>query len=234
MPLILPLIFSLFFLTGCGKHTQKGEGKQGISHTTEVTAERISQYVLEENLGGLQVYADNSGDLEAELSNGRTIMTEACHWSKLKVIEFLISNKVSLDKKDRFGKSPLDYANDDIAIKRAMFPELVIELKRSLFTAAKNNSMPELKKILEANPPVNFMLEVRAMGEEANGFEGETLLTFCILKNLENVLRLLAQPKYQLDVNLPNARGETPLQLARKNNFVKIEKLLIKLGATNE
>jgi ankyrin repeat protein len=194
--------------------------------------ESLLQIVLEENLIELKKYAENNGDLEIELSTGRTLLTEACHWEKFKVIGFLIEKKVDPSKRDRFGKSAVQYADENIAIKRVLFPELVIELKRSLFNAVFLNQQTELKKILEQNPPVNFLLNTKELGEEALPFEGETLLTFLIKRKLENILRFLAQPKYGLDPNMKNTKGESPLRLARELQYTNIQKLLIKLGAT--
>ena len=229
---ILLLTFSFLILVSCGKHTQVSNGLEGVSRSQEVMTESLLQIVLEENLIELKKYAENNGDLEIELSTGRTLLTEACHWEKFKVIGFLIEKKVDPSKRDRFGKSAVQYADENIAIKRVLFPELVIELKRSLFNAVFLNQQTELKKILEQNPPVNFLLNTKELGEEALPFEGETLLTFLIKRKLENILRFLAQPKYGLDPNMKNTKGESPLRLARELQYTNIQKLLIKLGAT--
>ncbi len=229
---ILLLTFSFLILASCGKHTQVSNGLEGVSRSQEVMTESLLQIVLEENLIELKKYADNNGDLEIELSTGRTLLTEACHWEKFKVIGFLIEKKVDPSKRDRLGKSAVQYADENIAIKRVLFPELVIELKRSLFNAVFLNQQTELKKILEQNPPVNFLLNTKELGKEALPFEGETLLTFLIKRKLENILRFLAQPKYGLDPNMKNTKGESPLRLARELQYTNIQKLLIKLGAT--
>lgn len=233
MSSILALIFSLLVLSSCGKHEQSSMGRQGVSNTNTVNSlGTLSQYIVEEDTESLQKYIDAGGDLEAELSNGRTLLTEACFWIKLKTISFLIKHKASLDRKDRSGKSALDYGEDSLVIKRALFPELLIALKRSLFLAAKANQFNEMKKILEDNAPVNFLLLNDELGLELGVDEGESFITFIVKKNLGNVLRLLAQPKYELDPNMQNLKGESPLTLAKQSNFKNIEKLLIRLGAT--
>lgn len=106
------------------------------------------------------------------------------------------------------------------------------ELKRSLFKAVSKNQLNELKKVLEENPPVNFLLNSHELGEESLPVEGETLLTFIIKRKLENVLRFLAQPKFGLDPNMKNNRAESPLRLASDLQYTNIQKLLIKLGAS--
>lgn len=224
MSSILPLIFSFLLLTACGKHSQETKGSNGSQNSQQITSETLLTDILNENIVALEDYAKKGGDLNTELKNGRTIFTEACHWAKFKVIEFLVSKKIDPSLKDRLGKSALDYAEEDIQIKRSLFPELVIEQKKNLVEAARNNNMTELKKILEENPPVNFFLM-------ESGLEEETFLTFCVKNKLENVLRLLAQPKYALDVNMKNAKGESPLQISKDLGFKNIEKLLVKLGA---
>lgn len=232
MSSILPLIFSLLLLASCGKHEQSSFGKEGVADTIRVeNSDELSQDVMEENLQKLEAYAKKGGDLNKELKNGRTLLTEACFWLKFKVIEFLVNHKADIHAKDRAGKSPADYGEEDIKIKRTLFPELVKELKLSLMRQAKGNNMTELKKTLEENPPINFYLLTADLGDEVAAFEGETFLTFCVKNKLEGTLRLLAQPKYELDVNLPNKQGETALKIARELKFINIEKLLVKLGA---
>lgn len=230
MSSILPLIFSLVFLVACGKHDQSSFGTQGVANTIQVeSAEELSQNIMEEDTLSLEKFIKNGGDINTELKSGRTLLTEACFWAKIKVIDLLVAHKADLELKDRSGKSPADYGHDDIKIKRALYPELIIELKVALIRAAKN--MTELKKILEENPPVNFFFG-KELGDEFAAFEGETLLTYLVKNKMESALRLLAQPKYELDVNLANKQGEKPLTLSIQLNFKNIEKLLVKLGAT--
>ena len=231
MSLILPLIFSLFFLSACGRHTQTASSQQGVSQNQSVRGETLSQDILNENISNLTLYVKEGGDLNAELLSGRTLLTEACHWTKFKVIEFLISHEASVQQLDRHGKSALQYAEENVRIKRSLFPELNTQLKRNLFLAAKSNQLQEIKKALEENPPVNFYLKADELGELIAGHEGETFLTFCIKSKLENVLRFLVQPKYELDVNMPNLLGVYPLTMSRELNLKNIEKLLLKLGA---
>ena len=232
MRLISTLIFSLFLMISCGQHSQDSQGILGIGDVTRVNnLESLSQLIVEENIADLEKYARGGGDLEIELASGRTLFTEACQWNKLKVIEFLRRENVALEKKDKFGKSPLDYAEEDVIIKRILFPELVVALKKDLFLAAKNNSLTEIKRILEENPPLNFTIGQEELGAEAAEFEGDTFLTFCVRQKFENILRLMAQPKYGLNPNLKNSRGESPLQISRQLNFTNIEKLLIRIGA---
>lgn len=232
MSSILPLIFSLLLLTACGKHEQSSSGKEGVAETIRVeNSDELSQDIMEENLTKLETYAKKGGDLNKELKNGRTLLTEACFWLKFKVIELLIHYKADIHLKDRAGKSAVDYGEEEIKIKRTIFPELVKELKLALMRQAKANNMTELKKILEENPPVNFYFQAADLGTEVAAFEGETFLTFCVKNKLEGTLRLLAQPKYALDVNLPNQQGETALKIARELKYTNIEKLLVKLGA---
>ena len=219
-------------LVSCGKHSQVSKGLTGESRTQEVASESLLSIVLEENILELEKYAMKNGDLEVELSTGRTLLTEACQWGKLKVIGFLVSKKVDLERRDRLGRSAVQYGEENINIKRALFPELLIELKKSLFKAISLNQQSELKKILEENPPVNFILISSELGEESKSYEGESLLTFIVKRKLESILRFLAQPKYGLDPNMKNAKGESPLRLARELQYTNIQKLLIKLGAS--
>ncbi|MCM2349790.1 MAG: hypothetical protein NDI69_07200 [Bacteriovoracaceae bacterium] len=232
MSSILALIFSLTLLMACGQHDQVSFGSQGVKDTYQVTnPDELSQNIMDEDLVSIEKFLKAGGTPEFEFSSGRTLLTEACFWSKISVIEYLIKHKADVHFKDRNGQSGEDYGEADIKIKRAIFPELVIELKRNLFFQAKNNFILDLKKTLEEKPPVNFYILASELGVDTETFEGETFLTFCVKQKLENVLRLLAQPKYGLDVNLKNKLGESPLQIAKELKLKNIEKLLMKLGA---
>ncbi|MFP5387597.1 MAG: hypothetical protein ACLGHN_16090 [Bacteriovoracia bacterium] len=232
MSSIFPLIFSFFILFSCGKHEQTSSGKQGVQDIQRVTnPDALSQDIIDENVKNIRSYLMKGGRPEDELKNGRTLLTEACFWLKIKVVELLVEHDADIKFKDRSGKSGLDYGEEDIKIKRALLPELVIVLKKTLFQQVKDNDLTGLKKTLNENPPLNFLLLERELGSVVTGFEGETLLTFCIKNNLFNVLRLFAQPKLGLDVNQRNSHGESPLQTARNLNNKNIEKLLLKLGA---
>ncbi len=232
MSSIFPLIFSLLLLVSCGKHEQNSFGRQGVQDISQITnPDALSQDVMDEELGSLEKFLKAGGSPEFELSNGRTLLTEACFWSKFKVLELLIKYEANIQHKDRSGKSAADYGEEDIKIKRSLYPELIIELKKALFTQARDNDLTALKKTLAENPPVNFFILESELGPEVSSLEGETFLTFCIKENLQNVLRFLVQPKLELDVNMKNKQGETPLKIAQNLNNKNIEKLLIKLGA---
>lgn len=232
MSSIFPLIFSLLVLLSCGKHEQTSSGKQGVQDIQSVTnPDALSQDIIDENVENILKHLKKGGRPEDELKNGRTLLTEACFWLKFKVIELLIENKADIHFKDRSGKSAIDYGDEDIKIKRALLPELVIELKKTLFQQVMANDLTGLKRTLNENPPLNFLILERELGPMATSSEGETLLIYCIKNNLFNVLRLFAQPKLGLDVNQRNSNGETPLQIARNLNNKNIEKLLLKLGA---
>lgn len=233
MSSIYPLIFSLLLIVSCGKHEQSSFGRQGVQDISQVSnPDALSQDVMDEKLESLEKFLKAGGSPEFELSNGRTLLTEACFWAKFKVLDLFMKYKADISHKDRSGKSAADYGEEDIKIKRSLYPELVIELKKALFVQARDNDLTALKKTLAENPPVNFFILESELGPQATAMEGETFLTFCIKKNLQNVLRFLAQPKLELDVNLKNKQGETPLQIAQKLSNKNIEKLLMKLGAT--
>lgn len=230
---ILPLIFSLILLVSCGQHGQSSSGSQGVRDTNQVTnPDALSQNIMDEDLESIEKFLTKGGLVEFELKNGRTLLTEACFWAKLKTITFLVNKKADLSFKDRFGKSAVDYGEEDMIIKRILFPELMVELKKNLFIQIKNNELVELKKTLAQGPPLNFHLTAAELGDVVANEEGETILTYCIKNKLEGVLRLLAQPKLELDPNLKNNGNESPLQIAKNLNYTNIEKLLIKLGAT--
>jgi hypothetical protein len=232
MPLILIVFFSLL-LSGCGKHEQTSFGRDGVTNIRQVrNAETLSQNIITEDLNAINEYLKAGGNIDNEFpSSGRTLLTEACFWAKFKVIELLMANNADIHYKDRSGKSGADYAEESLKIKRALYPELVLNLKKILFDQVKKNSTTELKKTLEESPPLNFYLTSEEWGENLGLAEGETLLTFCIKNKLENIIRLIVQPKYEIDINMKNKMLESPLMLAKKMELKNTEKILLKLGA---
>lgn len=233
MQLILVAIFSLLIIS-CGKHQQTSSGKSGVSVVTKVeNAEVLAQSIIEEDLKAIEIFLATKGTIDYEFnSTGRTLITEACFWEKIKVIDFLVKKGAAINLKDKNGLSAEDYGVKNLKIKRAIFPELTISLKQSLVEFSTKNDLVSLKKILEENPPVNFYLDT-VISSQSQYF-GETYLTYLLKLKLENVLRLVAQPKFEIDPNLKNSAGEHPLTIAKMLNLKNSEKILVKLGARNE
>ncbi len=232
MRLIYLLIFSFILLTSCGKHTQDSTSSNGVGTITQIKGELLSEFILNEDVKSLTNFLEKGGNPNTILKSGRSLVTEACFWSKYKIIELLINYKVDLDTADNEMKSAKAYAEENIKIKRIIFPELVIAQKVNLILLAKDNKVNEFKKALDELPPVNFFLNSAELSIETDLHEGETLLTFCLKNKLEMFVRLLANPRLEIDANLKNKKGESPISIARKLNLKNSEKILIKLGAT--
>lgn len=233
MQLILVAIFSLLIMS-CGKHQQISSGKSGVSVVTKVeNAEVLAQSIIEEDLKALEIFLATKGTIDYEFnSTGRTLITEACFWEKIKVIDFLVKKGAAINLKDKNGLSAEDYGVKNLKIKRAIFPELTISLKQLLVEFSTKNDLVSLKKLLEENPPVNFYLDTVITSQSQ--YIGETYLTYLLKLKLENVIRLVAQPKFEIDPNMKNSGGELPLAIAKMLNLKNSEKILVKLGARNE
>ena len=233
---LLLVVISSILIASCGKHDQQSTSSDGVKNTVQVeAAEVLVQKILNDDVSYIENYISNNGNINHEfVSTGRTLITEACSWSKLRIIDLLVKKGADITLKDRNGKSAEDYGVENIKIRRIIYPHIMILLKKNVYISVKNNNLTELKKQLEENPPLNFFINVADFGQDAESFEGETLLTLLLKLKFENTLRLLAQPKYELDVNLKNKKNETPLEIARKLNLKNAEKLLLKLGAINE
>lgn len=218
----------------CGKHQQISSGKSGVSVVTKVeNAEVLAQSIIEEDLKALEIFLATKGTIDYEFnSTGRTLITEACFWEKIKVIDFLVKKGAAINLKDKNGLSAEDYGVKNLKIKRAIFPELTISLKQLLVEFSTKNDLVSLKKLLEENPPVNFYLDTVITSQSQ--YIGETYLTYLLKLKLENVIRLVAQPKFEIDPNMKNSGGELPLAIAKMLNLKNSEKILVKLGARNE
>lgn len=230
MRLVLVLTFSLILIS-CGKHTTESTNKNGVTNINEIKGEKISEFILNEDIASLSLYLSQDGDINFELKNGRTLLTEACYWGKLKVIEFLVAKNVDVERLDKNGNKADDFAVDNIKIRRILYPQLVIEQKIKLVNLVIAGLVNEFKKAIEDLPDVNFYLLKDELSIETGTNEGETLLTLSIKAKQENIVRLLASPKLELNVNQLNKFGESPLYLSRQLKLKNAEKILLKLGA---
>lgn len=216
---------------------QEGSGVMGVSNTTQIGAaeteeEKIQSAILEENTAAIDLYMKAGGDIELVFKTGRSLLTESCFWKKYKVVKLLIDLKADRERKDRSGKSAVDYAQTDDQLRRLLFPEFVMAQKKALIQAIQSGQLVAVKKALEDNPPINFIALTEELGLEIEKAQGETPLTLCILLQQDNIMRLLAQPKLGIDINMKNTKGESPLQIARQLPSRNIEKILLRLGAT--
>ena len=232
-------IFKIFFICAfllmffsCGKHDHFSTSENGIQDVTKIQNEDVlSQFVIDEDVDAIKAFIANGGKPEVMLKNKRTVMTEACFWEKYKIIDVLKKANADITFKDDLGKSPEDYALENKKLKNILFPEALSEERKKIYSIIKLFNVNGTKKLLQENPDLNFLLDSTELNIDLGEYDGESILTFIVLNKQENLLRLILQPKYLVDLNLPNRRNQTPLEIARRLNYTNIEKMLLKLGA---
>ncbi len=239
MRLALVIFFSL--LTACGQHSQKSSGSRAGGDAREIGEARGEEAIL------LAIAADDAEkistllaegwELEKRLRSGRTLLTEACAQLKLAIVALLVERGASLEIMDAEGRSAQSYAEEHPALARLIFPERVIAQERDLSEAVLANKFADVRRLLSGGLSANFRISeahVREATTLASEHEGETPLTLAVKANLVNVLRTLLAPNVEIDVNLPNAKGESPWRLTRDLNLPALERLLVQRGAREE
>jgi len=234
-------IFNLFLLLtfiSCGAHKQFNESQSGVSDRKEIRKDeslegQIQDAIIKEDLNLIEQIILNGQNINGELKNGRTPLTEACEWRKWNSLKKLLSLGADLNLTDKFNKTTIDYATNSPQLKRILNPALETLLENHILDTIKNKKTLQLKKYLEDEiPNLNFYLDYAKHGAQIDELDqGQTLLTWLVTKKNELIIRTLTLPKYQLDLNLKNKQGEAPLKMAKNLSYTNIELLLTKLGA---
>ena len=61
----------------------------------------------------ITLYSQGASVQVADKKNGRTVLHWAAMYGRTHIIRFLLTTSVSLNEKDRFGKTALDYAKEN-------------------------------------------------------------------------------------------------------------------------
>ena len=143
------------------------------------------------------------------------------------LVEVLLKNKASVNKKDLFGISPLMSA---VSLGLTKIAELLIQNGADVDGLNDYDETPLLKAIQQQKSRcARLLIDRGADLKRITGFE-ETYLHQAIRNDLSTIAELLVEKG--IDVNKQNKRGETPLHVALKNsNSEAMVEVLLDHGA---
>ena len=153
-------------------------------------------------------------------SDGETPLTFAVKNNKLKIVKLLLENIDNLDRlEDNILSNYLKFA----------FKNNCLELLNSILKSGQIHITQLLKAALETKNGKIFTYLLDSI-DDVNTVQinGETLLTLAVKRNDHQLLKFILK-KTNVDANLTNSHGESPLSLSRGNE--NLLKLLIKHGA---
>ncbi len=232
------LIFSaLLFLAGaCGQHSQESAGSRTGADQVELSPLKLEEEVVQaingDDVSALSSLIPARWDTGRVLKNGRTPLTEAAYLGKLAVVSALLALGADPSAPDANGEAATSFAEANPGLRRILFPDWERQQKAALVLAIVGNDFSTVRQLLSDGIPPNFVLSQAELQVDVDdAFEGETPLTLAIQLKNNNVIRTLLQPSFPTDVNGANARGDTPLRLARGLGLSGVERMLLQRGA---
>lgn len=185
--------------------------------------QKLINAVKDDNLVYLKSLDWKSLDPNQILPDEKTFLFVAFEFDRLRTIRFLRSQGAQNDLVvPALQQSLLDLAGtlDDSqgSLKKAITVDLAAEFTEFKLLIEKNN-FKEIKKYIDDAIDLNQLYD-----------QEETVLTYAIKQKKLMALRALLMSQ-DLDVNLKNTFGQSPLEIARQMSLKQIESELIKRGA---
>jgi ankyrin repeat protein len=149
-----------------------------------------------------------------EKKEKKTSLHEFCEKGWVVEVEKIIQ-KVDLNKRDYYNRTPLDIAKENKHLEIIELIENQIENNNKLFKAMKNKDLDKIKRALELKANLNL--------RDVDGYMPVHLAVFWEdTKALEKLIEM------KVDLNVKDEKGWTPLMIA--SNYGKVEhvKLLLK------
>ncbi len=219
--ILLPLFL---LLSACGNHESKsqfyeksGDNQKPIESNDPLVL--LQQAIFDENLEVLfKILNTEKLSVDSTLNTKRTLLAEATFLKKTKMIRALIEEGASVQLSSIEGESLQSWIEkqpDRLKLSRALF-KTIEQDQQDLIQIIVQNNFRLLKSLLDEGINLNFLTP-----------EGQTPLILAIENQWMNSLRVLFSNP-ELDVNLANQLGETPLKIARRKNLKNIETELLK------
>lgn len=220
------LIFSVSLLISCSRNEAdyygyaKKDDDSAKSKITHSSSEQISNAIQNNDWATLEEMIKSGLSLDKTLDSGRTLLNESVLWEREGIFKNLILLGADPKIKDQTGVTTYEMCSEKINFLVLLDPNLLPKYQDELFSYLESEDNDELKRLLEQKLNPNFIL-----------ISGATPLTYAVENKLENTVRTLLNPAYNIDIQMRDQNGKTALTLANELNLKRIEKLLIARGA---
>ena len=160
--------------------------------------------------------------INEKTSEGLTALHYAANKGNIEIFKFLRKNEADVNEVTNLGKNVLHMAAE--GNQPSMIIYLITEEKLSPQSIDENGSSPlHWACYFGSEEAVNFLLYLDANINQQDK-EKITPLHLAVNEGKENIVIKLLQKN--ADRYLPNIKGELPIDLARKKNYIRIEQIL--------
>ena len=160
-----------------------------------------------------------------DLTTGDTPLHIACQLGNKDIALLLIQAGANPALKNNNGQTPFDLVKNEI-LKANLQNQYNLTL--ALFQAVQNNSLPEVKQILDRLPPNQVSILVNSRTNPASAGEGETPLHIAVKNGNREMVKFLLDKG--ADVNAGDKYEATPLHFACRNGDGYIARMLVEFG----
>jgi ankyrin repeat protein len=160
-----------------------------------------------------------------DLTTGDTPLHIACQLGNKDIALLLIQAGANPTLKNKNGQTPFDLVENE-TLKANLQDQY--NLTQALFKAVENNSLPEVKQILDRLPPNQVSILVNSRTNPESSGQGETPLHIAV-KNANRVMVKFLLDK-GADVNVGDKYEATPLHFACRNGDGYIARMLVEFG----
>lgn len=188
---------------GCNIFSRDSKGKTAME----------SGFILNDNY--YDIFINNTTSKYRDEISGKTIVHYFVESKNAKAINYCIKNALPLSVEDNEGKTPLDYAFENIEED-----EVVIIAANLIMNGAERNGSSNYEYFMTAvlNRNLDYRFDDGQTPLHLAAIQGHTAITKYLLKN-------------QAQTNVQDSSGATPLHEAVRYGNVAIAKLLLSSGA---
>jgi ankyrin repeat protein len=160
-----------------------------------------------------------------DLTTGDTPLHIACQLENKDIALLLIQAGANPTLKNKNDQTPFDLVKNE-TLKANLQDQYNLTL--ALFQAVQNNSLPEIKQILDRLPPNQVSIIVNSRTNPESSGQGETPLHIAVKNGNREIVKFLLDNG--ADVNAGDKYEATPLHFACRNGDGYIARMLVEFG----
>ena len=160
-----------------------------------------------------------------DLTTGDTPLHIACQLGNKDIALLLIQAGANPTLKNNNGQTPFELVENE-TLKANLQDQY--NLTQALFKAVENNSLPEVKQILDRLPPNQVSILVNSRTNPESSGQGETSLHIAVKNGDREMVKFLLDKG--ADVNVGDKYEATPLHFACRNGDGYIARMLVEFG----